>query len=346
MSDTHETPDVESIWAVPETLLDPARSPPPKTCACGAVHDWVWWPGRTVRGRTIRARWTPPNIDDVKGCKSCTWQRDRRAVEEEVLRRQTIAGIAPTHRGYSWARVAVQGHHETWVDFAHRVKEHRGLMGVCREDVAASTVLREWRPGFEGVFLSGPVGSGKSLWVSARLTALVSPTSSSQLELTVGQLMERGLTEERAVATVGAKMNVYVTPGGAQKVDALLIDEEEVVRRVELAWKGDQVPLLRIARVQVLAYDDIGTVLIGGSPKARDLARTCIDRLVDLRWREQRPLLTTSNRSMDEVCDAMSRRTADRLRELCPTEVAMRGVPVAFVEGGYSWRRLPPKGRE
>ena len=99
-------------------------------------------------------------------------------------------------------------------------------------------------------------------------------------------------------------------------------------------------------RRKVLAYDDLGTVLIAGSSKAKDLARTCIDRLVDLRWREQRPMLCTSNRTLDEVCDAMSRRTADRLRELCPDEVSMRGVPVAMVQDGFSWRRLPPKPKE
>lgn len=345
MSD-YDTPSIDSVWAAPETLLDHTLPPPPKVCTCGAVHEWKWWPGRTVRGLVVRPRWVPPSVDDVKGCTQCLFIREMRAQEQETSRRQQIVGIANAHRAYSWSRTVTQGPHELWHEFAWRVKVHAGMMGVCRDDVAASRAIQVWGPKSPGMFLCGPVGTGKSLWVSARLTALVAAVGDSELHLTVDQLMRRGVPEERAIRTVEAKANIYITPGTSRQCDCLLIDEEEVVRRVELAWKGDQVPLLRIARVQVLAYDDLGTVLIAGSPKARDLARTCIDRLVDLRWREQRPMLCTSNRTLDEVCDAMSRRTADRLRELCPVEVSMRGIPSQMVAEGFSWRRLPPKPKE
>lgn len=336
----YETPDIEDVWAAPETLLDPNQPPPPLTCTCGAVHEWKWWGGRIIRGLTVRPRWCPVEIDP---CIKCSFQREQRAEEQELDRRQQIVGIAPAHRGYRWHRWEPQRPHEPWGDFARRIRGSKGLIGVCLADLRTSTTIREWNPHAGGIYLSGPVGSGKSLWVSARLTALVAPTHGSSLELSVDQLLQRGVNRTMAERMVDAKTNVFVTPSGAQKHDCLLIDEEEVVRRVELSWKGDQVPLLRIARVPVLAYDDIGTVLVGGGPKARDLARICLDRLIDLRWRESRPMLVTSNRTLDEICDAMSRRTADRLRELCATEVAMQGVPHADVEQGFSWRRLPPQ---
>lgn len=344
MSD-YDTIDIDEVWKAPDTLLDPEHEPPPQQCPhCGKLHAWVWWGGRTTaHGLTVRARWTPPGIDPEKGCKSCWWQRERRAIDEETDRRQQIAGIAPTHRAYSWDRMEVQRAGETWVEFAWRVKSAPGTIGVCREDAAAAAAVQDWKPGHPGLFVCGPVGSGKSLWLSARLTSLLAPTSGSSLELSVDDLVRRGVPEARAQATVEAKANVYVTPGGIQRYEPLLIDEEEVVRRVELSWKGDQVPLLRIAKVQILAYDDIGTVLLAGGPKARELARVCLDRLIDLRWREGRPMLVTSNRTLDEICDAMNERTASRLRELCPTELTLRGIPADLVKNGFSWRRLPKR---
>lgn len=333
----YEAPDA---FAEPDNLeiFDPNKPPAPKTCKCGAERPWKWWKGRVVGSITMRPRWCPQAINP---CAVCKLRGEREEARRELDRRQEAAGIAPVHREYSWGLRILQDDDEPWVDFAHRVRLTPGAVGVAEEDVLSSQALREWEPGHGSVYLHGPVGSGKSLWVAATLSKLIAPTEGSVVEMGRDQLIDRGMAPQAAARAEELGLNKFVVPGGLQLYQCLQIDEEEVVRRVSLSWKGDPVPLLGIARVQVLAYDDLGTVLLGGSQKMRELARTCIARLLDLRWRERRPMLFTSNRTLDEVCDALDRKSADRLRQIVSAEVPLRGVPPELVAKGISWRNLP-----
>ncbi len=340
MSDNeHDTPSIDDVVTDrPKGLLDPEVEPAPLLCReCAREYGWSWWGGR---GR-IPGRWCPPPIP----CHACSLHRDMAAERLELNQRQERVGIAVAHRSYRWSLKGVQDPGETWTDFARSVGRQPGRIGVALPDLAAARTVSSWRPGHGGVYLHGPVGTGKSMWLSALVTDLIAPTVGSEVRLGVDEQLRLGVPESRARAAVEHGIDRWVRPAGLQTVGAMVVDEEDIVRRVGLAWKGDQVPLLAIARAQVLVYDDLGTVLLGGGGKSADLARTCMDRLIDLRWREHRPLLVTSNRSLDEVCGEVSERTASRLRALIDHEHELRGIPPEVVAAGYSWRRLPPEVR-
>lgn len=334
--DKRDEPAVEDVLTGRAGLLDRSAPPAPLQCrGCDNHLEWSWWPGR---GR-IPGRWCPPQVSPCRPCQSA---EDQRTADRELNDRQERAGIPRAQRGFRWGYKLLQATDEPWPEFVARVRRSKVSIGVARLDVQAARVVEGWVPGQGGLFLHGPVGAGKSLWLAALVSGLIAPTEGGREELSVEAMVARGIPEARAERAVECGANVWVRPAGLQLHSALVVDEEEIVRRVELAWKGDQVPLLQIARVGILVYDDIGTVLLAGSPKARDLARTCLARLVDLRWREHRPLLATSNRSMDELCEALDERTASRLRALFETELELRGVPQWCLEQQYSWRRPPP----
>lgn len=334
MDEVGDIPDIDAVLSVARpTLLDPELEPEPVLCrTCRKEHRWSWWPGRG----TVRGRWCPP----PSPCTACAFTQELLDDRAELVRRQEIAEIAEVHRKARWSARLVQQLDESWTDFARRVKRQPGQLGVAVADLPASRIVGNWRPGDGGIFLSGPIGSGKSQWLSALLTELIAPTSGGRVTLDVEQQVRLGVPPATARRAVETGCNVWVTPKGAQRYQALVVDEDEIVRRVRLSWKGDQVPLLKISRSPVLLYDDIGTVILSHG-KGADLARDCLDRMIDLRWREGRPLLATSNRSLDEICDALGRKTADRLRALFDHQLELRGVPEDLVAKGFSWRRIP-----
>lgn len=339
---TYAVPAEEVVFAGSVDLMDRDNPPGAQICKCGRAYDWRWWPGRRLSsGLQVRGRWTPPAINP---CERCALKAAIDEGTREMDRRQERAGIARVHRGFQWALAVMQGQGETWNDFAHTVKARAGAIGVALEDVGAYEAVSCWEPAHGSLFIHGPPGSGKSLWVSARLSELVSPTEETEVRLTAEQLVSRGMNPTAAARCVAEGLNKAIKPGGLQLHQPLLIDEEEILRRVGLSWKGDPVPLLGIARTGILAYDDMGTVLLAASEKGKEHARQCIARLVDLRWREHLPFLITSNRSLPEICDALDRKTADRLRETVRKEVVMHGVPGHVIQRGYSWRNLPPVG--
>lgn len=336
-------PDAEDVLRGPLDVLDPTRPPPPRLCRdCGAELPWVWWPGR---GR-ISARWTFP-----QPCQRCEFDRVRNEASLEIERRQEASGIPARHRRHRWAWSVLQDVDETWATFARRVKAKEKAstpqIGIARRDAPTAKELRLWEPRHGSLYLHGPVGSGKSLWCAARVTDLLAPTDEGEVELSEGELVERGVPESMAAVYVRHGRNRFRRPGGLQVHRIAMLDEEEIVRRVTLAWKGDPAPLVGIARADVLVYDDLGTVLVGSPGAASELAARCIAQLVDLRWREERPMLVTSNRPIDDLREHLDARTVDRLHEMVgERQHAMVGVPVAYVERGYSWRRLPPDAPE
>jgi DNA replication protein DnaC len=333
-------PDVRDVVRSTPDMLDPTTPPPAKQCkGCGVDLPFVWWHGRGPIG----PRWTFP-----KPCAKCEYMGQIRAASTEMQRRQEASGIPVKHRRHRWAWTVLQDPKESWATFAAAVRAHEGgtpRIGIARADAETANALRRWEPAHGSMYLHGPVGSGKSLWCAARVTDLLEPTEEGEVELGELELVERGVPESMAPIYVATGRNRFRKPGGLQTYGVQFVDEEEIVRRQQLAWAGDRVPLLGIARADVLVYDDLGAVLVGGMGKSRELAARCVAQLVDLRWREERPMLITSNRPLEDLAsgDHLDRRTVDRLHEMIgDRQFAMVGVPEEHVEAGYSWRRPPP----
>ncbi|MEO0605274.1 MAG: hypothetical protein AAF211_27845, partial [Myxococcota bacterium] len=205
------------------------------------------------------------------------------------------AGVPHAHRGYGWDRVVMQKPGESWLEFAHGVRDHNRtgqrplVIGVASEDHEAYRFLVHWTPGHGSLYLHGPPGAGKSLWLAAIVSGLVGTLDEDERLLDVDTLVHRmRVPEAVARRMVAAGRNVWRRPGGGQAWHPLVVDEDEVVARVSLAWSKDDDPLAEMAQAPVLIYDDFGTKLeVGG--KAAELAATCIHRLVDYRWRQQGP---------------------------------------------------------
>ncbi len=231
------------------------------------------------------------------------------------------------------------------------------MIGVAHEDHETYRFLVDWTPGHGSLYLHGPPGAGKSLWLAAIVSGLVRSVDEDERLLDVDALVRRMRVPERvARRMVAGGRNVWRRPGGGQAWHPLVVDEDEVVARVSLAWSKDHDPLAEMAQAPVLVYDDFGTKLeVGG--KAAELAATCIHRLVDYRWRQQgpgrpMPMLISSNRTLNEAAgllakggEWLARRTMDRLRELVgPRETALIGIPESLATAGTSWRNLPADG--
>lgn len=104
------------------------------------------------------------------------------------------------------------------------------------------------------LYLNGPTGAGKSLWLAAIVAELVAPLEAIDVDLDAATLVDRWQVPPRARPAHGRPWPGPVRaapPGGAQWAP-LVVDEQEVVRRVSLAWSQDQDPLAQMARASVL----------------------------------------------------------------------------------------------
>ena len=336
--------------------LDPMAEPRTLGCQdCGIERPYVWWSG----GGDYPGRWTPPPAV----CFPCERQRAVEQRNQDLFARLKHANVAPTHFGYTFDRVHVQGDGESWPSFAQAItemnrREGPKTVGVAKVDEPVFRYLREWSPRDGSLFLHGPTGSGKSLWLAAMIHHLIEPTEASDCVFSADDLVQRfQLPRSVAERMERSGRNVFRRPGGRQTWFPLVIDEDEVVSRVMLSWSKDKDPFARMVESHVLIYDDFGTKLEASSAsKASELAAVCIHRCIDYRWRHELPVLISSNHTLDDIERLLRRassdpmladRTMDRLRAMVGgCEISLRGVPDELVRQGFSWRNLPSGQRQ
>jgi len=339
--DDSPLPEVDDLLAAATDLRDPEQPPDGVVCSCGAILQWTWWPGR----RPIPGRWCRPASDP---CERCTARREAEEARETLRRRIGRQGAQLPQRcqGYTWERTTKQRPDE---DLGEWVRYVRGLdvptIGIRHDQHQEAERIARWEPSHGSLYVHGPVGAGKSLWVGARLRDLLATTSTPQrVELTVAELVDReGLSVDRAVAMVEAGRAVRIRPGGLA-VQALWIDESELVERVSLGWAGDRAPLKRVSDVAVLVLDDLGAeAQVHRSGKRADLVRDSVARLVSYRWERELPTVYTSNLPPSALRDVYGERTADRLAQSVGGDVVhLQGMGRDTSGAAYSWRKPPP----
>lgn len=194
---------------------EPARRPCVNATGCGGTvgHLLV----RTER----HAFWTPDGTE----CQACI-QGGRDAYRRERYEARLVAsGLPQRYAGFRFDRVLVQKRDEPVAAFTARIAAcETPHLGITPPNADIARELRAWRRGSRSLFLTGPVGGGKTTLMAA--------------------LLSRLMWED---------VSVLYLP------EALLYD---TVKKAMFAERGVKVPDLVAAasRCAVLALDDLGTV--------------------------------------------------------------------------------------
>lgn len=322
---------------------DPKAAPLPIPCpACDKPFPWVW------AEPPIPPHWLPPPTHpDSEGrrrpCPACAMNEEMRELEDEHARRCVEAGVNVRHLPYTFSRMDTPHRGESWLDFAHRIKDTTPpVFGVFGDDEHAIQHVRLWRPGDDGFMLEGPVGSGKSLLISMLIRDLVRPEPAYWAERSLVRLIEMGNSPERAKILVETGRHKVFIKADQNRAFPLFARESDIVQDTLQGWSGDKDPLLRYASCPLLILDDMG-VSIGSkeaTPKQLAHARLSFARLVDLRYNRNLPTLVTTNLESDEVRALFEadKRTYSRLREMVPNRLQLGAIPAELVKQDVSWR--------
>ena len=304
-------------------LNQPTVQPDPLPCPgeCGVMIPWV---SRTTRlGAQIWVRGNTP-------CPRCKSVAARSDLEQRRARAIEHSGMPPKLRGWSLARHTLQGAQESPEDFHRRCRCQGMLLGVSRLNAPAYRALLLWveEMGRQSLYLHGPVGTGKSTFAAAAVAALLEPREESSRRRTDEELEDH--FGDNWVNVPESRRWVRTM---APQVDALYIDEPELMARVRLSWSGDKDPLKRVASVRLLILDDMGLELQAATGDRRIQVASALERLIDYRYKHHLPMLITSNLPWEDVVDAhrFGRRVGDRLAEM------VDGNHWAVLGG--SWRR-------
>jgi DNA replication protein DnaC len=331
--------DLDDLLDAPTDLRDPEWEPVGVVCSCGAVLRWTWWGGRGP----IPGRWCRPASDP---CDRCRARREADEAREEVRRRVGKRGAQLPRRcqRHTWARTVHQRADEdlgAWV--RHVLSLEAPTIGIGHGLAEEARTISSWVPSDGGLYVHGPVGTGKSLWVGARLRDLLAETTTAErVELSLSDLVDRGLSVDRAQAYIDAGRHVAIRPGGLYQ-RALWIDEAELVERVSLGWSGDRDPLKRVSETPLLVLDDLGSqAMTHREGKRAQLVRDSVARLVSYRWEHDLTTVYTSNLPPPALRDVYGERTADRLAQAVSTVVQLPGLGMDTSGAAYSWRKPPP----
>lgn len=110
-------------------------------------------------------------------CGSCRAALDAERLESERQARQALSGLPARYGGFHFGQVLVQDSDEAMPAFVARVEQAGPVgarpLGICRHNAQVARVLADWTPGPQGLFLTGPVGGGKTTLAAAALNSLI-----------------------------------------------------------------------------------------------------------------------------------------------------------------------------
>lgn len=176
--------------------------PPPRDCrvqlqGCTGTAPAVWETSEIAPDGHWRIRWM---------CESCSAQVEETERHEREDDRQRRARIPRRLWGYSFDRVVRQAREgDDWLAFRKRIDAVPGHIGITKWNVDAAAFVRDWQLTDPiGIYLWGPVGSGKTTMIAAAANAMVLGGSDvcwlSEGELLSGKPSERAALFDRAVA--------------------------------------------------------------------------------------------------------------------------------------------------
>lgn len=188
-----------------------------------------------------------------------------------------------------------------------------------------------------GVLLHGPVGTGKSQVAAVAASQLLQVGAAHRVEWGPDALLPDGRRRYPTWAAYErarrARRNVgYTRP---RSVPVAWHNEAELLRREQLSWKADGLPLFYAVRSPgVLVLDDLGAsssrVGNDGQPgPGPTWAVECVEKLICARYDAELPMLVTTNLHPDDLPVVLGKRAASRLRDMCHP----------FEWGGETWRR-------
>lgn len=315
------------IDALPPERRPTTPPPPPGTCRgpsddapCGLPVPARWRPPVADMGPFARGAWLAPSL-----CTACTEALARSLREADTARAATEAGIPRRYRWATFTKHTKQRQDETWAEFRARLDEDRETLGITRWNARAAEVVRAWRPTPGAavprpgvIFLTGPVGSGKTTLAGAAAMRAI----------------EDGIDHVAASPYEPARFSVKWV-GSADMWEAL---------RGEASGKRSSRGALAIwASADVLILDDLGTI-----EAIKPWHRDAIEFLICQRYNAGSALLITSNLRLDStdpdeptIASTYGERVVSRLLEGLGGRRG--GTPPGYVElVGVDWRADAP----
>lgn len=301
---THPYPSpLPPALAVDTDMSRPKHSP---CLDCSEPIAWTWFD----RAR-VTPRWLPP---EHERCARCQPEHAAVELESMIWQRARRSGVPEKYLWHSFARRRAPNPGEHLPAFVASLRRLPKTLGVVPSNQSAVDVLSQWRPSHGSVWLEGPPGTGKTLLLLAVVRDLLA-------EPQVFERIERpGRTP--AVRISGGTSAHYTTE------EQLYSDQRQQNKRDRLTDEAN--PIESAMRTGVLVLDDLGAV--------SDLKDWCVDliqRLLDYRYRNARPVLLGTNLNPAQVRDRYGDRAASRLLEMVGGRRAVLGrdVPWRQIEG-------------
>lgn len=293
------------------------EQPDPEHCdVCVSPVPWFLLEHRSLPD----PRWVRPPKDDTGRivCKACQAREAAKALGLRVDARLKRWGIPKKFRQYSWDRSIKQTKGEPFPMFQARVEgQPEPTIGFTHRNVFVALALKAWRPrrGGKWVLVSGPTGSGKTMFSCATARELAGDEVRYE-RLTLDEMYEQDAAKARQYDPEhGGRYTLPVRRVGGASV---VFVQEHALRQAELDWyqrsrqggRGEQRPMDALYTAGCVILDDIGTA------DQNDKWKAMISGLVDKRYAAELPTMMTSNMSRIQLEVSYGQRFGSRIAEI------------------------------